>query len=54
MEQSSLEFLINHILHSEFETDEEWKEVFEQAKKMYNIEKQKAFEKGQDSTRKHA
>lgn len=35
------EFLIHHILHSEFETDEEWQKVFEQAKEMEKTEKLK-------------
>ena len=39
--QTPTEFLINHILHSEFEKDEEWKTIFEQAKEMEKTEKAK-------------
>lgn len=46
MEQSSVEFLINHILHSEFETDEEWKEVFKQAIEKHKDETIDTFHMG--------
>lgn len=35
------EFLINHILHSEFETDKEWQTIFDKAKEMEKSEKAK-------------
>ena len=40
-QQTPTEFLINHILHSEFEKDEEWKTIFDQAKEMEKTEKAK-------------
>lgn len=46
MGQSSVEFLINHILHSEFETDEEWNEVFKQAIEKHKNETIDTFHMG--------
>ena len=41
------EFLIHHILNSEFETDDQWQKVFEQSKEMYEREITKAYHEGQ-------
>ena len=32
--QTAVEWLVDHILHSEFEKDEEWKSIFDRAKEM--------------------
>lgn len=43
---TAVEWLTNHILNSEFDTDEEWQNVFEQAKEMEEQQIIDAFEDG--------
>lgn len=46
MKQTAVEWLTNHILNSDFETDEEWQNVFEQAKEMEKQQIMSAFNFG--------
>ena len=47
MKQSAVEFLTNHILNSDFNSDKEWKEVFKTAKEMEKEQICNAFESGE-------
>lgn len=43
---TAVEWLTNHILNSDFGTDEEWQNVFEQAKEMEKQQIIEAFKNG--------
>lgn len=46
MKQTAVEWLTNHILNSDFGTDKEWQNVFEQAKEMEKQEMHSEYMRG--------